>query len=77
MDTGSDSPVSAAWSTSMFPSLMRQSAGTADPVASKTTSPGTTKAASTVRHLPSRFTVASGFNDAFKAATAFPALVVS
>mmetsp|Transcript_77360 Transcript_77360/g.90114 ORF Transcript_77360/g.90114 Transcript_77360/m.90114 type:complete len:244 (-) Transcript_77360:12-743(-) len=75
--TGSDSPVSAASSTSIWPSLIEQSAGTADPDASFTMSPGTTSAASMFCHLPSRYTVASGFSELFSAATASPAFVVS
>ena len=51
--------------------------GTADPAPINTRSPGTMTAASTLHHLPSRLTVASGFNDFFKAATASPAFVVS
>jgi hypothetical protein len=75
--TGSDSPVNAAWSTSMVPALMRQSAGMADPHASNTMSPGTTRDALMFCHLPSRLTVAMGLSDAFNAATASPALVIS
>ncbi|KPI82617.1 hypothetical protein ABL78_8372 [Leptomonas seymouri] len=75
--TGSDSPVSAASSTSMMPSLMLQSAGTAEPAASFTRSPGTSTAASICCHFPSRYTVATGFSEFFSAATASPALIVS
>ena len=39
MVTGKDSPVRAASSTSISPSFTRQSAGTADPDASRTMSP--------------------------------------
>eukprot|EP00796_Vickermania_ingenoplastis_P001829 gene1829-gene1463 len=77
IDTGSDSPVSAASSTSMMPSLMEQSAGTAEPAASFTRSPGTSSVASICCHFPSRFTVAIGFREFFSAATASPALIVS
>ena len=55
------------------PSLIRQSAGIADPVARRTMSPGTTSLASMFCNLPSRRTVANGLSDAFKAATASPA----
>ena len=75
--TGSDSPVSAASSTSIWPSFTEQSAGTADPEASFTRSPGTTTAASMFCHDPSRYTVALGFSDCFSAATALPAFIVS
>mmetsp|Transcript_29114 Transcript_29114/g.62736 ORF Transcript_29114/g.62736 Transcript_29114/m.62736 type:complete len:234 (-) Transcript_29114:618-1319(-) len=77
MVTGRDSPVSADWSTSMVPSFTTQSAGIADPEASRTKSPGTTVPASMFNQAPSRFAVARGFSDAFRAATASPALVIS
>mmetsp|Transcript_20568 Transcript_20568/g.63981 ORF Transcript_20568/g.63981 Transcript_20568/m.63981 type:complete len:242 (-) Transcript_20568:249-974(-) len=82
--TGSDSPVSAASSTSICgttgapgSSFTVQSAGHAEPLASFTLSPGTTIAASMSCHCPSRNTVARGFSDCFSAATASPAFVVS
>eukprot|EP00955_Chlamydomonas_euryale_P106396 365702-Chlamydomonas_euryale.AAC.26 len=77
MVTGRDSPVSADWSTSIVPWLIKQSAGTAEPEPSSTRSPGTREPASSVVHLPSRLAVAKGFNEALSAATASPALVVS
>lgn len=82
--TGSDSPVSAAWSTStrtvapgVSAALTRQSAGTAAPAARSTRSPGTRRVASSVLHAPSRFATARGLSDAFSAATALPALLAS
>jgi len=74
---GRDSPVMADWSTSTTPPSTTQSAGTADPDARSTRSPGTTSAASMFCHRPSRFTVASGFRLALRAATASPALTTS
>ena len=41
--TGNDSPVKAAWSTSMLPWFTTQSAGTAEPDARRTKSPGSNK----------------------------------
>jgi hypothetical protein len=66
--SGSDSPVIADWSTSMLPSTMVQSAGTAPPEASTTRSPGTSRVASMVLVLPSRFTTATGRSDACETA---------
>lgn len=54
-----------------------QSAGTAEPDARRTQSPGTSNAPSICDHLPSRLAVATGFKVAFNAATALPALVIS
>mmetsp|Transcript_39283 Transcript_39283/g.111219 ORF Transcript_39283/g.111219 Transcript_39283/m.111219 type:complete len:236 (-) Transcript_39283:77-784(-) len=54
-----------------------QSAGTAAPEANKTMSPGTKIPASTFSQVPSRMTVALGFKEFFRAATASPALVSS
>lgn len=59
------------------PGLTKQSAGTAEPEPSSTRSPGTSRAASMVDHLPSRLQVARGLREALRAATASPALVVS
>ena len=77
MTTGRLSPVSADSSMLTSPSLIEQSAGTAEPAASFTRSPGTTSAAFITIHFPSRCTVASGFRACFSAATASPAFVVS
>ena len=78
ISTGSDSPVSAAWSTWMImPLQTRQSAGMLAPAPSATRSPGTSSAASVLRHTPSRFTEATGFNEALRAATASPARMSS
>ena len=74
---GRDSPVSAEASTSIWPSLTMQSAGTAEPEARSTRSPGTTPPASMLFHTPSRLMVARGFSDAFRAATASAAFTVS
>ena len=57
--------------------LTRQSAGTCEPDASSTRSPGTRAAASRVCQTPSRRAVACGRSDALSARTASPALVVS
>merc|ERR1719353_1848436 len=88
--TGKDSPVSAAWSTSIWATtrsgcfalfsswvLTRQSAGMAEPDASSTMSPGTKVVPLMTCHLPSRLTVALGFKEFFRASTASPALTVS
>mmetsp|Transcript_4245 Transcript_4245/g.18031 ORF Transcript_4245/g.18031 Transcript_4245/m.18031 type:complete len:238 (+) Transcript_4245:2803-3516(+) len=73
--TGSDSPVSAAWSTWMgFPSLKMQSAGIAPPAPKHTISPGTKVVASMLYTLFPRFTVASGLSDSRSAAMESPAL---
>lgn len=77
MVTGRDSPVRADWSTSRRPSLSRQSAGIAEPAPSSTMSPGTSILASIFCQLPSRLTVAVGLREAFRAATASAALMVS
>mmetsp|Transcript_45464 Transcript_45464/g.126098 ORF Transcript_45464/g.126098 Transcript_45464/m.126098 type:complete len:278 (+) Transcript_45464:387-1220(+) len=78
IETGSDSPVIAAWSTWMImPLPTAQSAGTLAPALSATRSPGTSSAASILRHAPSRFTCASGLRDALSAATASPARMSS
>mmetsp|Transcript_24214 Transcript_24214/g.52064 ORF Transcript_24214/g.52064 Transcript_24214/m.52064 type:complete len:465 (-) Transcript_24214:326-1720(-) len=72
--TGSDSPVSAAWSTWIgLPSLISQSAGTAAPAASVMRSPGTSSVASMLRCWPFRTTWHSGLSAFFSAATALPA----
>ena len=73
--TGSDSPVSAAWSTSSGlpgPSLL--SAGTMSPNFRLMRSPGTRSLASIVVKRPSRLTEALGARDFFKAEIASPAL---
>lgn len=70
-------PVSAAWSTSIWPAFTMQSAGTAAPEPRRTQSPGTTSAPSMLTNLPSRFTVASGLSDALSAATACVLFIVS
>ena len=49
----------------------------AEPEAISTRSPGTSSAAFMFTNLPSLFTVAEGLRDAFGAATASPALVIS
>ncbi len=60
LDTGSDSPVKTASSTSRrSASPIRTSAGIISPVLSSTTSPGTSSAAGMTLSIPSRFTVVS------------------
>ena len=71
---GSDSPVSADWSTeTSSPSSRRASAGTMSPNRSRMTSPGTSSRAAGVTHLPSRFTRALIASLAFSASIASPA----
>ena len=65
--TGRDSPVKAAWSTSIFPLITLKSAGTLSPDLRRMKSPGTTKEASSLTVFPSLLTVASGFKYDFKA----------
>ncbi len=72
--TGSDSPVSADWSTSIgSPAPSWASAGTISPRRSRIASPGTSSRAGMVRHCPSRLTRASGARRALSAAIALPA----
>ena len=75
--TGSDSPVSALWSTSTWPPLSTQSAGTVAPAPSFTRSPGTTSADGVSRHSPSRFANVLGCSDALSADTASSARLAS
>mmetsp|Transcript_591 Transcript_591/g.1901 ORF Transcript_591/g.1901 Transcript_591/m.1901 type:complete len:220 (+) Transcript_591:1991-2650(+) len=76
--TGSDSPVSAAWSTWIgFPWRSVQSAGTAPPAPRQMTSPGTSVVASQLYVRPPRFTHASGFSESLSAAIASPAFISS
>ncbi len=73
--TGTDSPVSAASSTSRFFTLSRRrSAGTLSPETSSTTSPGTSCAASISWRSPSRRTMACGESMSRMAFRAFSAL---
>merc|ERR1719424_2285436 len=78
--TGKDSPVRAAWSTSICETarsgrfflssslvLTRQSAGMAEPDANSTMSPGTMVLPSMICHFPSRLTVALGLSEFFRA----------
>mmetsp|Transcript_9108 Transcript_9108/g.31245 ORF Transcript_9108/g.31245 Transcript_9108/m.31245 type:complete len:251 (+) Transcript_9108:2073-2825(+) len=76
--TGSDSPVSAAWSTSRaLPPSSLQSAGTMSPSLTLRRSPGTSVLASTERNAPDRFTDARGASESLSAAMASPALFSS
>ena len=65
--TGRDSPIKAAWSTSIFPLITLQSAGMIFPDLRRIKSPGTTKEAPSLTIFPSLLTVASGFKDDFRA----------
>jgi hypothetical protein len=71
---GSDSPVSADWSTdTSSPSSSRASAGTISPRRIRITSPGTSSRAGGVTHFPSRFHPALIASCAFSASIALPA----
>src|SRR5262249_39663013 len=73
--TGKDSPVSAAWSMEAYsPPTSRRSAGTITPSPIFTMSPGTSGAAATPCHLPSRLPGASGAGPLPPAARALDAL---
>ena len=72
--TGSDSPVSADWSTSTgSPASSRASAGTMSPIRIRMTSPGTSSRDGGVTHVPSRITRHLTASWAFSASMAFPA----
>mmetsp|Transcript_7778 Transcript_7778/g.12076 ORF Transcript_7778/g.12076 Transcript_7778/m.12076 type:complete len:423 (-) Transcript_7778:282-1550(-) len=76
--TGRDSPVKAAWSTSMVRSpISCASAGITDPICRVIRSPGTSSRALIIIFCPSRVTLAFGARDALSSAIALPALCSS